>query len=121
MWPPPPLEATVTIRPRLDLIMPQATKPSVVNVPIWVIVGTSTMAIPLGRNETYARSPSSRKTEQIGALPSEAKERLPITCQDCAASSAAILIRLIDAIWATRSTDPSGDGLAWCVSVGPRC
>jgi hypothetical protein len=53
--PPPPLDANVTIRPRLDIVMPQATKPSVANVPIWVIVGTSTIAIPFGSIETYAR------------------------------------------------------------------
>ena len=75
MWPPPPLEATVTIRPRFDLMSPHATKPSVGSVSTRVIVGTSTMAIPLGRKETYARWPSSRKTEQIGA--NGANERLP--------------------------------------------
>src|SRR5919106_4787729 len=120
MWPPPPLEATVTIRPRFDLIMPQATKPSVGSVPTRVILSTSTIAIPFGSIETYARWPSSRKTEQIGGFPNEAKERLPTTCQDSPASSAAILIRVLEAIWVTRSTDPSGDGLAWCVNVGPR-
>jgi hypothetical protein len=55
MCPPLPLDATVTMRPCFDLIIPQATKPSVGSVPSTVMVGTSTIAMPSGRSETYAR------------------------------------------------------------------
>jgi hypothetical protein len=46
------------------------------------MAGTSTMAMPFGRSETYARWPSSRNTVQIGAF---AKDRLLTTVQSSAA------------------------------------
>src|SRR5215471_12483417 len=74
MCPPPPLAARVIDRPSFDLTIPHAMKPSVGRMVTSVIVGTSTIARPVGLRDTYARSPSLRKTVQMGALPVEAKE-----------------------------------------------
>src|SRR3990172_5579606 len=110
MWPTPPLDAMVTVLPFLDLIIPQATKPSVSRVPSNVIVGTSTMAIPLGRSETYARMPSFRKKLQMGALPSV---RLTASiAHDSSHSLTRTLNNVFDAMFTTRRVEPSGEGLA---------
>src|ERR671925_805098 len=113
MWPPPPVEA-MTTRSASCLIMPQATKPSVGISERYVIVGTSTTAMPLGLSETNARSLSTRNTVQIGALPVAApRSRLGPTDQIRLASSTAILTTVLVLMTETSAVAPLGDTLTW--------
>src|SRR6187399_77201 len=108
MWPPPPLEASVTLWLSIDLIMPHATKPSVGSSPRNVIVTVSRIAMPLGLSDTYARRPSWRNTVQIGGLPNCEVDALPTMVQVLVSSEARTLTTLCVEITVTSSDVPSG-------------
>ena len=87
-------------------------KPSVAIWPRYVIVGTSTMAMPVGLSETNARRLSARNTVHTGAFPVAAPtSRLASTDQLRLASSISSFVSIFAPMMATSAVAPSGETL----------